>query len=67
MAETITEKIARLEALKESGARSTTVDGVSVTFRDLGEINSEIGRLKRECPQHRVTRPRVATMNLRNA
>jgi len=41
-------KIAALEQIRASGARTVNVDGLATTFRSLDELNQEIERLKNE-------------------
>lgn len=41
-------KIAALEAILESGARSVSVDGLATVFRNRNEIVAEIDRLRSE-------------------
>lgn len=46
MATNNAEKIAALESILESGARSISVDGLTTTYRSRAEILAEIERLK---------------------
>lgn len=59
MAETSRQKLARINALLESGVTSTTVDGVSTTF-DLKSLRREKQRLEEELGLKRK-RSRVIT------
>ena len=59
MAETARQKLARINALLESGVTSTTVDGVSTTF-DLKSLRREKQRLEEELGLNRK-RSRVIT------
>lgn len=59
MAETSRQKLARINAILESGVTSTTVDGVSTTF-DLKSLRREKQRLEEELGLKRK-RSRVIT------
>lgn len=47
-AEATRTKLAQLKAIRDSGALSTSVDGVSTTFRSTAELQQAIIRLETE-------------------
>jgi hypothetical protein len=58
-------KVSELESLLQSGLRSHTVDGQTVTYRDQSEIMDLIQRLKRADDTNDYTvRRRVRTISL---
>lgn len=58
-------KIAALQAILESGARTISVDGLSTTYRSRDEILAEISRLKESDTENGyVRRRRVMNINL---
>jgi hypothetical protein len=59
---TASEKISALEELLVSGARSTTIDGTSVTFQTRAEIVATLNELRRT--QDATRRPVAASIVL---
>lgn len=62
-----TQQIANLRAIRASGARSVTTDGVTTTFESASEIDREIARLEREQTGSTTAKPRIRGTNLSGA
>lgn len=61
-----TDKIEDLEEIQDAGASATSVDGVSVSF-DADAIRRRKLELQRGDPLRKAKRPRMSTLDLRNA
>ncbi|MBX3444264.1 MAG: hypothetical protein KF774_17815 [Planctomyces sp.] len=66
MAQTAAERIAILETLLDSGAKTITVDGV-VTAIDPDAIRARIAELKEEDPEGQSRRPRLLSIDMSGA
>jgi len=60
------QRIAEIQAILRAGAKTVTVDGVTVAY-DFASLRKELRQLMAEDPAYAHLRPRLSSMNIERA